>query len=146
MTTSRQGITTTARLRPPTFQRISVIAEQRLWTWTVSGGSSRDFLERRENLSLSPGSDPTPAPHIHWFSPGRSMSQCRLDCSLAGAKEEIFENVGLEDHLEGLLWPRGQNETKCMDLGWRMEDNAGLDPLSIRDTAGTSPAQGLQIL
>ena len=145
MTTSRQGITMTARLRSPTFQRISVIAAHSESFWMLSAGSSRDFLERRQNHF--PGSGQLlEAPHIHWFSPGGFMFQCRLDSRLHGAEEEIFENVGLEDHLEGFLCPRRQSQTKCMNLCWRMEDNATLDPLSIGYTAGSSPTQGLQIL
>ena len=69
-----------------------------------------------------------------------------LDSSLQGAEEEIFENVGLQDHLESFLSSGGEAETKCVDLSWRMEDNASLDPLSIGYTARTSPAQGLQEL
>ena len=156
MTTSRQGITMTARLRSPTFQRISVIAEQSESFWTVSGGSNSVFLEERKLIFLSVKFPPAAAPHIHWFSPGRSLfhsscrlhcrPHCRLHCSLDGAEEKIFENIGLQDYLESFLSPRRESQAKCMNLCWRIEDNSGLDPLSIWNTARTAPTQGLQFL
>ena len=108
MTTSRQGTTMTARLRSPTFQRISVIAEHSESFWTVSGGSRSDFLEKTKLVPFLSVKFSHEAPHIHWFSPGRSLfqsSNCRPDSSLDGAEEEIFENVGLQDHLESFLSP-----------------------------------------
>ena len=70
----------------------------------------------------------------------------RLDSILEGAEEEILEDVRLQDHLERFLSPRGQLEAKCVDLCRRVEDDAGVNPLRVRNTARTSPAQGLQIL
>ena len=70
----------------------------------------------------------------------------RLDSILEGAEEEILEDVCLQDHLERFLSPRGQLEAKCVDLCRRVEDDAGVNPLRVRNTARTSPAQGLQIL
>lgn len=61
MTTSRQGITMTARLRSPTFQRISVIAEHSESFCTVSAGSSRDFLGKTKLFSFHQND---PRPHI----------------------------------------------------------------------------------
>ena len=70
-----------------------------------------------------------------------------LDSSLQGAEEKIFENVGLQDHLESFLSPRlSQSEAKRVNLRWRMENYASLDPFSVWYTARTPPTQGLQFL
>ena len=67
--------------------------------------------------------------------------------SLEGGEEEIFEDVGLQDHLESFLSPRfSQSEAKRVNLRWRMENYASLDPLSVWYTARTPPTQGLQFL
>ena len=112
-------------------------------------GWLQEGLSREDKISCFPEFS-REAPHIHWFSPGRSMFQStntRPDSSLDGAEEEIFEDVGLQDHLESFLSPRfSQSEAKRVNLRWRMENYASLDPLSVWYTARTPPTQGLQFL
>ena len=74
------------------------------------------------------------------------MLQSLLDSILQRAKKQKLENISLEDDLESFLCSRRQLQTKCMVLCWRMEDDASIDPLRIRNTPRTSPTQGLQTL